>query len=700
MIKVSKWQSGFALLVGLGIMISAVTHLVIAAPKLAQSEFTDIQGNWSQSCITQLASQGVISGYPSRTFRPNSPVTRAEFAAMIGKAFPNAPKTRNSVDFVDVSSNYWADSAIKKASETAFLSGYPGKVFKPSQNIPRAQVLVALASGLNYSPSQSAATTLKANFADASKVPAYAQNGIAAATEKRLVVDYPDVKYLNPNKLATRAEVSAFLCQALAGSGKIANAIPEQYIAGSGSSTPTSSNSTSSNSTSTYYVSSQGSDKGKGTQSSPWRTLNKALASVPADKGYTIRVGAGTFDLGEKAVSVPSGVKLVGSGVNSTTIMGQVQLAKVKNLTVSGIKFDGKNRAYELGMHIRDANKLEIHDLAFNSYANSALNMERVSNAKFYNINVTDSTYNNRVPRKNNKQSSAFDFGNLTNVDFHDINIDTTARGGRAMGTSSDAWAKGPGSNRPAGELRNVKFYNLDIKVDKWNAWGSGYTPQMAIELWNHNCYNCEVYNSTFNSTVSLASPENKLPTNIRVHHNLWYAPKKPFYACEVSSNNIEFDHNYVRGGSYPISSFGYKYPNLNVHHNVFEKTGGPFLIGNFHNPKDNFKFINNTVYINNSKDPIFRFHKGESKNQKISNNIFYNLAKTPNNSLGLSVGVENNLFFNVKPVGSGAKQFDPKFKLSGTLPSPYYVPTNGSTAKLGAIQTSDSAWIVGNKGS
>ena len=81
---------------------------------------------------------GIINSYPDGTFRPNSSVTRAEFAAMVGKAFPEAQRTRNSVLFVDVPSNYGADTAIETASQMGFLSAYPSKVFNPSQNIPRA----------------------------------------------------------------------------------------------------------------------------------------------------------------------------------------------------------------------------------------------------------------------------------------------------------------------------------------------------------------------------------------------------------------------------------------------------------------------------------------------------------------------------------------------------------------------------------
>jgi len=232
MLRTPKFRSTATLLLTLATVSSALAPLVTATPASAQANFSDVQGNWAQSCISSLAQQGIISGYPDGTFHPSAAVTRAEFAAMVGKAFPNAARARNAVRFGDVASNYWAYSAITTATQTGFLSGYPGNVFNPTQNIPRVQVLVALASGLNYAPSQPAMTTLNASFSDASAIPTYAQTSLAAATEKRLVVNYPDVNTLNPNQLASRAEVSAFLCQALAGTGQLASTIPTQYIAG------------------------------------------------------------------------------------------------------------------------------------------------------------------------------------------------------------------------------------------------------------------------------------------------------------------------------------------------------------------------------------------------------------------------------------------------------------------------------------
>ena len=97
-------------------------------------------------------------------------------------------------------------------------------------NITRWQALVALSSGLKYTPAGSAAEILDATFEDAREIPELARNAIAAATEKQLVVNYPAVKKLEPTRIATRAEVATFFCQAIAKPGKTA-LVPAEYIA-------------------------------------------------------------------------------------------------------------------------------------------------------------------------------------------------------------------------------------------------------------------------------------------------------------------------------------------------------------------------------------------------------------------------------------------------------------------------------------
>jgi uncharacterized lipoprotein YddW (UPF0748 family) len=221
-------QAWFVFLFILGLTVTVLKPTAA----LSQTRLNDIQGHWAQPCIEQLIQKQMIRGYPDGTFKPNAPVTRAEFAAMLGKAFPDAPAIRTGGKFTDIPSNYWASDAIRKAYQAGFIAGYPGGVFQPNQKIPRVQALVSLASGLKYVPTQPAADTLNGAFADAAGIPEYSRGAIAAATEKQLVVNYPNVRTLNPEQSASRADVSAFLCQAT----ETAGLVPSQYIAKVGSS--------------------------------------------------------------------------------------------------------------------------------------------------------------------------------------------------------------------------------------------------------------------------------------------------------------------------------------------------------------------------------------------------------------------------------------------------------------------------------
>jgi hypothetical protein len=229
-------RSSTALLVAVSFIGSSAIPLFSATSAFAQTTFNDVPtGYWAQTFIQELASRDIIKGFPDGGFRPNDPVTRAQFAAMLNKAVKKSP-IRGGVTFVDVASSYWAASAIQTSYTTGFMSGYPGNVFEPTQNIPRVQVLVSLANGLNYSASQAPETILQ-TYADASGIPNYARNSVAAATENRLVVNYPNVQFLNPNQTATRAEVAAFIYQSLVRSGQ-ANAIASPYIVGQTTTTP------------------------------------------------------------------------------------------------------------------------------------------------------------------------------------------------------------------------------------------------------------------------------------------------------------------------------------------------------------------------------------------------------------------------------------------------------------------------------
>ncbi|KYC41967.1 S-layer protein [Scytonema hofmannii PCC 7110] len=182
--------------------------------------FTDISNDfWGRRFIDKLSSRGIIKGFPDYSFRPNQPVSRAEFAAMLQQAF-NTKVRSKGLSLEDISEQYWAAPAIDRAMGAGFLKGYPDKTFKPQQKISRVQVLVALASGLNLKKSSPSQEVLSI-YEDVGDIPQYAIAKVTAATENSIVVNYPDAKFLAPNKEATRAEVAVMIHQALVRTGRL-----------------------------------------------------------------------------------------------------------------------------------------------------------------------------------------------------------------------------------------------------------------------------------------------------------------------------------------------------------------------------------------------------------------------------------------------------------------------------------------------
>ncbi|WP_341526487.1 DUF1565 domain-containing protein [Nostoc sp. UHCC 0302] len=188
--------------------------------------FKDVPANyWAKAYIEALASQNIIAGFPDGTFKPNDPVTRAQFATIITKAL-TPPTKRAAIQFRDVKSNFWAYKAIQSAYQSQFVSGYPDGTFKPQQQIPRVQALVSLANGLGLTANNQNVLSF---YTDAAQIPNYAIAPVAAATSRQLVINYPTAKQLNPNREATRAEVAAFVYQALVNAGR-AQPIPSSYL--------------------------------------------------------------------------------------------------------------------------------------------------------------------------------------------------------------------------------------------------------------------------------------------------------------------------------------------------------------------------------------------------------------------------------------------------------------------------------------
>lgn len=106
--------------------------------------FNDVPRNApNYASIMQLAKANIITGY-NGSFYPSKPITRAEVAAILVKAFELNMKNTNSISFTDVKTEHWYYSAVQILAANQYVAGYNG-LFRPNDLITRAEFVAILA---------------------------------------------------------------------------------------------------------------------------------------------------------------------------------------------------------------------------------------------------------------------------------------------------------------------------------------------------------------------------------------------------------------------------------------------------------------------------------------------------------------------------------------------------------------------------
>ena len=108
------------------------------ANKSYPASFSDVtSAHWAANYIGYMEQFGIVRGYSNGTFRPNAPITRAEFAAICCRF---EQLTDGAAAFTDVPASHWAAKSIAYAATRGWVTGYADGTFKPGNNITRAEV--------------------------------------------------------------------------------------------------------------------------------------------------------------------------------------------------------------------------------------------------------------------------------------------------------------------------------------------------------------------------------------------------------------------------------------------------------------------------------------------------------------------------------------------------------------------------------
>ncbi|WP_176475465.1 S-layer homology domain-containing protein [Paenibacillus sp. 7541] len=172
--------------------------------------FTDIAGHWAEDYIMRAVEKGFVSGYPDGTFKPNHPVTRAEFTVMLAGAL-KLEGDGSALTFTDHDRiGGWAKQAVAQAVQAGIVDGYNDGSFRPNAQITRVEMAVMIARALQLQLNANAST----GFADDETIPQWAK-GAVEAIRKLGIVDGRGGNRFVPNETATRAEATVMLLRLL-----------------------------------------------------------------------------------------------------------------------------------------------------------------------------------------------------------------------------------------------------------------------------------------------------------------------------------------------------------------------------------------------------------------------------------------------------------------------------------------------------
>ena len=99
--------------------------------------------------ISYLSVGKIVVGDQSNHFIPNRQVTRAEAAAMIGRALQLDGEKRSTV-FKDVGVNNFASGFIQSAVDSGIISGYGDGTFRPDEIVTRGEMAIMISRAFGY----------------------------------------------------------------------------------------------------------------------------------------------------------------------------------------------------------------------------------------------------------------------------------------------------------------------------------------------------------------------------------------------------------------------------------------------------------------------------------------------------------------------------------------------------------------------
>ncbi|MFC3803718.1 cadherin-like beta sandwich domain-containing protein [Cohnella sp. GCM10012308] len=181
--------------------------LLAALNRAAPQPFADVRADsWSAQAIQVAQQLGIVRGRSDGGFHGSDSITRAEFVAMVANAL-HLDAASGAGSIYSDTKDHWAEPAIAALTAAGVVEGVGAGVFKPNQQISRAEISAILARLMVLDQ-----TTEDIDFPDTTYSWARAYIGQMAGAD--IVKGLEDGKFY-PNAVATREQAVTMILRML-----------------------------------------------------------------------------------------------------------------------------------------------------------------------------------------------------------------------------------------------------------------------------------------------------------------------------------------------------------------------------------------------------------------------------------------------------------------------------------------------------
>ncbi|MEM1502829.1 S-layer homology domain-containing protein [Domibacillus sp. 8LH] len=177
--------------------------------------------NWAEKYIESLASKFIIAGTTAGTYKPDQDMTRSQFAVLLSRALGLPGTTAYDGRFKDVKGNEWfnTNGEFMAAVKYGIIAGKPNGTFAPNDKVTRAEAAAMIGRALeldfiDFDESQLNKSKKLSDFKDAKEIGASTRAEVLKVYQAGIMSGASN-KEFNPNDYTKRDQMARILAEFL-----------------------------------------------------------------------------------------------------------------------------------------------------------------------------------------------------------------------------------------------------------------------------------------------------------------------------------------------------------------------------------------------------------------------------------------------------------------------------------------------------